>query len=871
MAMVREPGVPGAASDASQSQGKPLPPGEWTVPLSETGSLWNALVTLENTAYVLSNGTVSAVSLQTRTVVGTFTPTVAAGMPATVNAGASLQALPNGSALIYAVALPANPYNSEATITVFSLDSATMKANWQVALWSIPTITYQDAYSVAMVPLVCRDEVIYVGAPQSVTLLDPATGSVLSQGGSLASGPKVQPYTAMALAPNGEALCLVSQDSVQVFPCVSSGGTPALESPDSFTLTPVTPPSTNAPFSCCPSVVAGVNGFYVGYASQLTLVASMPQIRFKRFHWNKRRNCWSPKWSQPLLRPAGQPGRPIQLALSRNGSTLYGYSVGTAYGFDPIQGKLSWSVGVPSDAYGAAPYAAPDGCCIAAALGPTCQLTYIPDAHSETAIRTSVASYNSTLGLPALAWAGNGDATLLVAGGTGLFGLPAAAVRTLPFSPPRISGAPPPSWAPTVATTPPGPWMSKMAGLIGSIPLCQLSIPGTHDSGTFMITSSSATGLDADDGPGTTAANRAKSVVAPWAKAQGQDFCGQLSSGIRYLDLRLQRDDYGGYQLTHTLVSTSLETLFSQVEGFYSTPGYANEILILDFQHFYGFCEKVIYELAAKIRDRDLLSAQGKKDLDEELKKRDLNEQKIQEMIATGRARMEALVETIALRLGGLQIPEAPIGEPIPAISGPPPGTTGHLINASAGLGVTPNAIWNTTGRLIVLWGDDDNTDYSRHPYLWPRHSMLTSMWPNTSNMDVLYDRLNTEVHTSHDTFWVVQGLFTPDGGDIAKDIADSAATYVAIGGWLIPGIGPLVGGVTSIYKIYEYAKGDHPYSSLEDMAKDVNPKVDEWLLGPWRGLGINIVIVDWSNITRFAQTVIALNQRFGSYSGTGS
>ena len=143
-----------------------------------------------------------------------------------------------------------------------------------------------------------------------------------------------------------------------------------------------------------------------------------------------------------------------------------------------------------------------------------------------------------------------------------------------------------------------GPWMANMAAKIGPKPLRKVAIPGTHDSCTNLITSSSQLGLD---NPGWRETINGlpfvreiqKAIMAEWALAQPLDVTRQLEAGIRYLDLRLQNSDRDREQnFTHGLVSGPLDDLVAQVSGYMTASGNDKEIIVLDFNHFYGFTTK---------------------------------------------------------------------------------------------------------------------------------------------------------------------------------------------------------------------------------------------------------------------------------------
>lgn len=136
-----------------------------------------------------------------------------------------------------------------------------------------------------------------------------------------------------------------------------------------------------------------------------------------------------------------------------------------------------------------------------------------------------------------------------------------------------------------------------MAAKIGSKPLRKVAIPGTHDSCTNLITNSSRIGLDNQDWMKDIdklpiGRQYIKGVMARWAVAQPLDVTRQLEAGIRYFDLRLQNSDSDTQQdFVHGLVSGPLDKFIDQVRAYMSASGNDKEIIMLDFNHFYGFTD----------------------------------------------------------------------------------------------------------------------------------------------------------------------------------------------------------------------------------------------------------------------------------------
>lgn len=124
-------------------------------------------------------------------------------------------------------------------------------------------------------------------------------------------------------------------------------------------------------------------------------------------------------------------------------------------------------------------------------------------------------------------------------------------------------------------------WMEKTFSAAPQTRLRDMVIPGTHDTGTYAITSSSD--LDPDDS--SWYYGFAKSTVANWAKTQDLRVYDQLRQGIRYLDLRVTRYN-GDFWITHGMISVRLSTVLADVRQF--AQEHPKEVLLLDFQKMPG-------------------------------------------------------------------------------------------------------------------------------------------------------------------------------------------------------------------------------------------------------------------------------------------
>ena len=138
-------------------------------------------------------------------------------------------------------------------------------------------------------------------------------------------------------------------------------------------------------------------------------------------------------------------------------------------------------------------------------------------------------------------------------------------------------------------------WMADMMRQIGDVPLCRVALPGTHDSGTYGMTTQSvldpynegarARVVEAVDSVAQQRGISATPLMLGWSQAQDLSISDQLHAGIRYLDLRVSLVD-STYVLGHVLVCGTLDDALQQVLMF--TRQYPSELVILDVNHFYG-------------------------------------------------------------------------------------------------------------------------------------------------------------------------------------------------------------------------------------------------------------------------------------------
>lgn len=133
-------------------------------------------------------------------------------------------------------------------------------------------------------------------------------------------------------------------------------------------------------------------------------------------------------------------------------------------------------------------------------------------------------------------------------------------------------------------------WMESLPAEKQNSSIQTLFIPGSHDSCSFSLSK------DLEISPSESKWLKAlaflfpktiKSIVYNWSVTQSYSIYQQLHAGIRYLDLRVaKRPKDGTYRVVHGLYGATLSEMLAQVNTFISEC--PKEIVILDFNHFYG-------------------------------------------------------------------------------------------------------------------------------------------------------------------------------------------------------------------------------------------------------------------------------------------
>lgn len=135
-------------------------------------------------------------------------------------------------------------------------------------------------------------------------------------------------------------------------------------------------------------------------------------------------------------------------------------------------------------------------------------------------------------------------------------------------------------------------WQAQLADVVWPRPLCQLRLPGTHDSGAYAL---SRRHFAPSRLPRWVLRLNRKAwwltrpfanLVARWGEAQRLDVHAQLCHGARYLDVRVVNVNRV-FHVAHGLLGATCDDVFAQVAAFLDThPG---ELVVVDCNHFHHF------------------------------------------------------------------------------------------------------------------------------------------------------------------------------------------------------------------------------------------------------------------------------------------
>lgn len=167
-------------------------------------------------------------------------------------------------------------------------------------------------------------------------------------------------------------------------------------------------------------------------------------------------------------------------------------------------------------------------------------------------------------------------------------------------------------------------WMGQLGKHIANVPICQVGMPGTHDSGTYKFDKDMGASPDNDltsTIQGTLGQGSLfgaitdvilQQIFTRLCQCQEKSFMEQLQAGIRYLDIRVVRhEESGTFWTCHGVYCVNMVEVMKEISDFLDAN--PKEVVILDFNHLYEFKEEshhralldMVYEaLGSKTADR---------------------------------------------------------------------------------------------------------------------------------------------------------------------------------------------------------------------------------------------------------------------------
>ncbi|KAF0694386.1 Aste57867_14726 [Aphanomyces stellatus] len=147
-------------------------------------------------------------------------------------------------------------------------------------------------------------------------------------------------------------------------------------------------------------------------------------------------------------------------------------------------------------------------------------------------------------------------------------------------------------------------WMTDSPTALLHLPLNQITLLGSHNSGTYDIRGKTTSGdCDAKLAPYIKRIPGVALFVRQWAKCQRLTVAHQLEAGIRYLDVRVQVSPDGtSMRLCHSICGIDLDDFLDQVKGFLDA--HPLELVVLDVNHIYVSEETHHAHVLTRIIDR---------------------------------------------------------------------------------------------------------------------------------------------------------------------------------------------------------------------------------------------------------------------------
>lgn len=141
----------------------------------------------------------------------------------------------------------------------------------------------------------------------------------------------------------------------------------------------------------------------------------------------------------------------------------------------------------------------------------------------------------------------------------------------------------------TTSSLSPTDWMAETPAL-GAKRLNEISLPATHDSGTYDLISVYKRPVDdlfaPDADRDIIKVGQFVGITDAWSKTQEKTIAEQLDDGIRAIDLRPCREKSGTLRICHGMYGPTIEDVLGQVRTF--AEAHPREIILVDMSGFHG-------------------------------------------------------------------------------------------------------------------------------------------------------------------------------------------------------------------------------------------------------------------------------------------
>jgi hypothetical protein len=268
-------------------------------------------------------------------------------------------------------------------------------------------------------------------------------------------------------------------------------------------------------------------------------------------------------------------------------------------------------------------------------------------------------------------------------------------------------------------------WMWTMREQLRNVALIDLTLPATHDSGTYNLSSVTSPALPSDMAQLINTIKQQlpqldiHQIMIRWARTQRTSIFDQLCMGIRMLDIRVCYDSSTDLFRIHHFVMSNEDLVGQVLHSILTfTIQHPHELLVLSLSHFEG-------------------------------------------MNTTLHQRFIGQLQSL---LGAIAIPCANCT------------AAANLSTSSSPLFETFGSLMSRNRRVLILY-EDETLASQNAQLLWPA-SLLLSDWANVDAADALWTYATSSIQQNSaltDRFYYPQWVLTPTDDDILHSLYDTS------------------------------------------------------------------------------------------------